>query len=193
MLSRSEQLQFLANDVVILETLFANAEGEVLTVPGKYFPDGEPFSISLAGVEDFTGELRKQAVDTVRSQWDARDSKQNAEKAGDEEASRLARGRNDQASGDGSGSPVAETPSVQEAEGSLDEILEARKRALEETLDYALFQYCEAQAFLQDTERKLNEVIQCISVLQSVSPPTSTDESSQPEAERKASEQEQSG
>lgn len=176
-LSRSEQLQFLANDVGILDMLFANRDGDKLTIDGRYFPDGENFSIDLTGVEEITSEIRQRMVETVRDQWNARDDEQNAEKTGDEEARRVARGRGDSEAGNGGGSlPPVET-AVQKPETSLLDALRERETIIDSRLEDAEIAHAEAEATVLTLRLELMEVQRCINVLQNESLPTFTDES----------------
>lgn len=181
-INKSKQLEFLANDVAILETMFANRDGNWLTLPGKYMPDGKDFKVSLEGVKEMTGELRMRLVETVRDQYDARETEQNAPKVRPEDAPAADNGGTDTDTGDTRPSRVSASAAVPEPEIGLEETLRERESYFRSELERAEHQLGLAREKRNKVQRQLREIELCINALQSASPPTS--ESSKPSTEK---------
>lgn len=168
-LSKSKQLEFLANDVAILETMFANQEGDWVVLPGTYMPDGKEFRVSLEGINEMTGELRKRLVDTVKDQYDARETEQNAPKEGEAAPYTPHSGGEAASASDREGGTRPVEDDLQSPQETLLSTLREKEESLRGQLEYAEYELGVRREHRNNVQKRLQEVMLCIDALLNVS------------------------
>lgn len=173
-MDKKYQLEFLSNDVTILEVLLANRDGNMLVVPGGYMPDGKKFEIDVTGMDKFTQELRERCVQLVRSQYNAREKEQDAAQRSSKDANEAnPRGEHREAP-DGGGGTARGPVHAPDIQGSLEESLKARERVLREELEYLEAEKGKILGECVRVGSELERVELCIDALQTDSPKSSS-------------------
>lgn len=127
-------MSIIQNDVELLRRLERAPDApQTLRVPGELMPDGQPFDVDMRGSGEFTGEVRAKLLQTIRDQYNARESEQNAERPSQTNTSSAGDGEANSNTGDGGAGNQTSTAVTQGHEESLEGILLQRKeRYLEE-------------------------------------------------------------
>ena len=186
-MNRSDQLKWLANDVAILESLSGDPKVS-LEVPAQYMPDNKPFTISMEGVGGMTGTVRTMLLDTIRGQFNARESEQNATASGKGGAPADGDGRTNAGSRVVTGGGGSTQSFAQGSQESLEDILTRQKEQLDERMERVEWELSSLAAEQRQNtiERKaIERALACIQESQTVSPEPSEESGTTKEKPRR--------
>lgn len=164
----SEQLDVIDSDSRLLAA--TQRQGNSLTFPGQYMPDGQPL------VGQFEGDMSFAVIQgwcaTVRSTWNARKERKEAQETEQAAAHRAAQREQAERSDDGGRSELPVEDDIEVGETSLEGIIRAkiamldraRKRRKDE-FDSANAQYTAAQQRLLNTEEEYETAVNLLRLM----------------------------
>lgn len=157
MTTQEQRQKFRDSDALILKALEVSYDvrANSCEIPAEMMPNGQVLTIYLDGIQEIDNSVRKQLVDIVRREYDAREAKKNAQERGDADSHEGSSERGDKGSADSRRGRVAGQSNPEASEETLEQVLEGQVLRLTSAVETLESQHAETMKTLHELVNRL--------------------------------------